>query len=66
MASLRSEDEVETAVKLWVSHEFAQLFRDGLVKLLDLWRRCHGGCVVGNNLTEVNSKVSVGYHSWFY
>ena len=65
MASLRSDGEVKMAVRLWVRHEFARLCRDGLLKLFEFWRRCQGGCV-GNNLTEVNNKGSVGYHSWFY
>jgi hypothetical protein len=56
MVSLRSDDEVKTSVRLGVRHGVARLCRDGLVKLLEIWQRCQGGCV-GNNLTEGNSKV---------
>jgi len=65
MTSHRSNDEVKTSVTLLVGHEVAELCGDGVVKLLENWRRCQYGCV-GNDWAEVNSEFSVDYHKWFY
>jgi len=65
MTKLRSDDEIKRVVMLWVRHEVAELRGDGVVKLLEIWRRCQYGCM-GKDWAEVNSEFSVDYQKWFY